>query len=551
MVLAMSRPWKHPKTGRYYLRKRVPADLREAVGTDVVKITLGTKDPAAAKTLHLKALSDLESRWANMRVGTQSLTEREAHSVANRAYEIWVRIHRNDPSFQSFWQTELYENLWTTPLIAISEANLQKFGSIKIQESFAASEMRRFCRKVSKSLLVEEGLLLDAASENKLEKAIAAAYQRASIELSRMAQGYDQDKDVEYLAETFGNEYSKRLLFKKGGTSNAKSNSEKLSITALLEGWWRENKAAGRKPSTYESYRNTVRYFIAFLGHDNVETVTAHDIIGFKDHRLNVPSARTGRKASPKTVKDSDLSALKTLFRWAVSNRKIQENPTLGVTIKVTKPARLRSKGFSDAEAVAILAASLKYENDNEYEGTAAAKRWVPWLCAFTGARVGEIAQLRRQDIRWENSRCIIRITPEAGTVKTNDAREVVLHRQLGDVGFEAFVKTLPNGHLFLKPRQDGDVLGPLQGLKNRLAEFGRSIVPDRNVAPNHGWRHRFKTIGMESGIAPRILDAIQGQAARTVADTYGEVSIKTIAAAIDRFPTFDIPIDSSLHKGV
>jgi hypothetical protein len=29
----------------------------------------------------------------------------------------------------------------------------------------------------------------------------------------------------------------------------------------------------------------------------------------------------------------------------------------------------------------------------------AAAKRWVPWLCAFTGARVGEMLQLRKAEI--------------------------------------------------------------------------------------------------------------------------------------------------------
>jgi hypothetical protein len=61
--------------------------------------------------------------------------------------------------------------------------------------------------------------------------------------------------------------------------------------------------------------------------------------------------------------------------------------------------------------------------------------------------------------------------------------------------------------------------------------------VTDINVAPNHGWRHRFKTVGMEAGVAPRILDAIQGQAARSVADTYGDVTVSTMASAIARLP--------------
>jgi hypothetical protein len=32
MALAMSRPWKHPKTGVYWLRKRIPNALQPLVG---------------------------------------------------------------------------------------------------------------------------------------------------------------------------------------------------------------------------------------------------------------------------------------------------------------------------------------------------------------------------------------------------------------------------------------------------------------------------------------------------------------------------------------
>jgi integrase len=216
-------------------------------------------------------------------------------------------------------------------------------------------------------------------------------------------------------------------------------------------------------------------------------------------------------------------------------------NPAEGVTIKLGKPRRLSSKGFSDAEAVAILAAAWNVKRGGETPGTFAAKRWVPWLCAYTGARVGELAQLRKEDLRREGGHWIISITPEAGTVKTNEARDVVLHPHLVELGFPTFVQAAPSGHLFLRPSRQGDVLGPLRGLKNRVAEFVRSVVQDRNVAPNHGWRHTFKTLGMEAGIAPRILDAIQGQKPRNVADTYGDVTVRTQAAAMAKFPIYRI----------
>ena len=131
--------------------------------------------------------------------------------------------------------------------------------------------------------------------------------------------------------------------------------------------------------------------------------------------------------------------------------------------------------------------------------------------------------------------------TPEAGTVKTNEARDVVLHAHLVKLGFIKFVSRAPAGHLFLTPAKSGDVLGPLRGLKNRLAEFVRTVVSDPNVAPNHAWRHRFKTVGMEAGIEHRVLDAIQGQRPRNVAESYGEVTIRAQAAAMGKVPHYRI----------
>jgi integrase len=165
----------------------------------------------------------------------------------------------------------------------------------------------------------------------------------------------------------------------------------------------------------------------------------------------------------------------------------------------------------------------------------------VPWLCAYTGARVGELAQLRKEDIRRDGAHWIATITPEAGTVKTNEARDVVLHKHLAEVGFTAFVKGASSGHLFLTPSSSGDVLGPLQGVKNRIGEFVRTVVSDKNVAPSHGWRHRFKTVGIEAGIEHRILDAIQGHRPRNVAEGYGEVTVKTQAKAIAKMPRYKV----------
>jgi len=66
-------------------------------------------------------------------------------------------------------------------------------------------------------------------------------------------------------------------------------------------------------------------------------------------------------------------------------------------------------------------------------------------------------------------------------------------------------------------------------------------VVFGKNVAPSHGWRHRFKTVGIEAGIEHRILDVIQGHRPRNAAEGYGEVTIKTQAVAIAKLPRYKV----------
>jgi hypothetical protein len=81
MALARSRPHKHPKTGVYWVRKRVPADLVPVVDKAEVTRSLGTKDAAEAKRRYRDAVAEIEEQWANLRGGEQTLTEREAHAL--------------------------------------------------------------------------------------------------------------------------------------------------------------------------------------------------------------------------------------------------------------------------------------------------------------------------------------------------------------------------------------------------------------------------------------------------------------------------------------
>ena len=112
MALAMARPWKHPKTGVYWLRKRIPDDLRPLLRKREEKQSLGTRDPNEAKRVHARALAELAERWANLRSGPRALSEREAHEFVAPAYEWWVNAHRENPSDQKIWKSKHFGELW-------------------------------------------------------------------------------------------------------------------------------------------------------------------------------------------------------------------------------------------------------------------------------------------------------------------------------------------------------------------------------------------------------------------------------------------------------
>ncbi|WP_246687911.1 DUF6538 domain-containing protein [Methylobacterium sp. WL93] len=548
MVLAMSRPSRHPKTGIFWLRKRVPSDLVVRVGRAIEYFSLQTREPIEAKQRHAEAIARLEARWAELRrsafadapsvaaeAGTASrtLSERESGERAQWMYAHWLGLHRENPSRQRFWPTDLYRQLWH-PRVSRTETREDGRVAVHATLDFAqaekVSELEAWCLDQAETVLALHDIEVDEASARRVAKAIAAQVQRASLTLAALARG----------------EPEAGLATAREATPAAKPPVKAVGLMELVEAWWREAERTGKSDSTRESYTNTIKQLAAFLRHDEAHRVTVDDVRRFKDHRL-ASRKRNGQLRSPTTVKNSDLAALTSVFGWAVANGRLAENPALGVTVaKVTK-VKLREREFTVAEARILLRAASHLKPGRELRQTYAAKRWIPWVLAFTGARVGEIAQMRRQDLRkveiegLPGGVWVLRITPEAGTVKTKQAREVPLHPQIVELGFPAFVESIKEERLFLVPDASSKIAGPLQGVKNRLGEFARAYVDDPGVSPNHSWRHRFRTVATEAGVSGNVIDAICGWSAKSVGERYGSVSLKARADAILRLPRIDV----------
>lgn len=313
-----------------------------------------------------------------------------------------------------------------------------------------------------------------------------------------------------------------------------------VSLRGLLADFLKERQPS---PATVKSYTLRLNAFCNFIGHDDAAAISPEDVIRWKEE-LQQRKSPTGDYLSPKTIGDGYLAVLKAVFSWGAENHKLATNPAEKVRIRGKRKVKLREKGLSDDEARTILKATLATPPSRLSPERADARRWVPWLCAFTGARVNEMTQLRAEDISQIEGIWSVRITPEAGPVKDHEARIVAIHQQVIDQGFLQFVEG-KSGPLFYNPQRHrgGSTANPQhKKVGQHLADWVRELgVDDQNVRPNHGWRHRFTTLARRHGMAEEIRYAILGHVRADEGFQYGDMPIAAVAREIAKLPSYPI----------
>lgn len=311
----------------------------------------------------------------------------------------------------------------------------------------------------------------------------------------------------------------------------------------LLELFDRYAAVPGRRVKSMRQWRSHIASLVSFLGHDNALAVTERQLVDWRNSLRDVPNAK-GKMLDAKTINGSYLGAVKAMFRWAKDDGAIATNPALEVQpVKVIRKVKLRDKDLTLDEAKLILRATLKPAAGREGADLRNAKRWLPWLMAYSGARIAEVAQLRKADILVEDGIHAMRFTPEAGPIKTNEARTVPLHSDIVSQGFLDWVASRPEGPLFFDPakrRSDDAINRQANRLGSKLASWVRSLgIDDAALKPNHAWRHLFNTLAVRHDLHPRAARAILGHAPGNVNESYGKVPLDTMAANIEKLPPF------------
>jgi integrase len=157
---------------------------------------------------------------------------------------------------------------------------------------------------------------------------------------------------------------------------------------------------------------------------------------------------------------------------------------------------------------------------------------------------------LRGQDIEERDGFFAMRLTPEAGTIKTSTARTVPIHEHVLEQGFLAYVKSKGGkGPLFYIVDTDKAVSDPTNPkrpqsvrARERLASWVRGLgVTDTAVQPNHAWRHTFKRRAARAKIEAVIRDAICGHSTKDVGDHYETPTVEDMANALRSFPRYEV----------
>jgi integrase len=549
--------------GGWDARKSIPKDVRREIGVGwEARFIVGPMSELAARVQHRDWLNDWDTRIDNVRANRkgegQTLSDRAARALAVDWYR-WLKKHKQPlatPSNLNYLEDLLSD--WGDQLRSaigkhegIPAAGWHEIGNPDhdVRASQPGDLDRIYDSEYSPALadvlpvvadraetatfLHQQKVVLDEPSKMSWLRWVAHDYAEALVWLCDVARGAapatvdKYEKELPDPIEVRSEGVTPWQLFERYAALGTQADSTIARWRSVFQKLNRDfSTLAVITPEVAQEWINS-------LPNDDRERGTVHDVW---------------------------LGACKAVFTYAKDERLIKENPFSGWRFRTGKKARNRPKHFTIDEIRTILKASLgvptlpgephrfKYKNY-------ACRRWAPWLMAYSGARGTEITQLRKSDIVTIEGIAAFRIMPDAGTVKTKEAREVPLHEHLIEQGFLEFVRLSGDGPLFHnkpgekrpinpKPR---DKTNPGKSLavkaREQLGVWVRDDVgvKDEDIRPNHAWRHAFKLLGGRAKIDERLLEAICGWTSAEAKRKYGVPELVDLAEAMKLFSRYKV----------
>ena len=422
----MADPFKHPTSGIYYLRRKVPAELKDALGFEF-KRSLKTRDLAAAKSAFARAWAESEEVFALARAsatGAEPLSMSDAQQIAARWFREEQRVMEQDNSFTRMlvegpaWGQGTADALtdWHQTYETLKDGAEQD-DEIDTGENWSKivdPHIRRTLRALGQPMPGP------GASLSRLRSSFAEHLHKLSDWALLRQEGT-------YVPP--GQGLPPLLPLQMEAAKPEKSKSMKLG--ALFESYAAEkilndgdNRTSRR---TVGAFRSTVERFIEIVGDVELPAIDRAAIARFRASVAKLPSRGDGIRRlstseliaraeaeglpliSEATIRNQ-LRAISAVLSHGVQMQWLSENPVIagGAGRASARAATRRSaatrrrKDYTREELRAIFSGPAFTMSDWKLPRADFGKawHWIPLLLLYTGARREELAQLRASDVR-------------------------------------------------------------------------------------------------------------------------------------------------------
>lgn len=353
------------------------------------------------------------------------------------------------------------------------------------------------------------------------------------------------------------------------------------TIAELFEAWGAEMLAKsakdgrkGKRLDTVNQDRKVIQQFAAFVGPDRaIDSITPQEVAEYRDTLRNLPpkwmskrelrgldmraaavkARAAGMAQTAFTTINKHLSTVSPLYTWLRKQPRWAglRNPVDGLfydDVKGTNPRPPFTTDVLNTMLKSPLFTGFAADGKEHIAGDVQAddwRRWAPLAAMFTGARIGEIAQLRLGDVRKHRGVWFIQIRHEAKeglSTKSGESRFAAVHSILETIGFLDFHKRQLeaacgdlDAPMFpeLEPNARGQISGtPSRWWRDYLARIGVKD-PDMEGGDgigSHSFRHtladRFRE---EAELLDNQIAVVLGHSVKTQTGKYGELSQGTV----------------------
>lgn len=520
----MSSPWIDPRTGIYYIRKAVPVHLKPQLGT-LYKRSLKTRDPAEAKLRFTVALAKCEHLFheANLRLEKETVFEM-SREEAERLADVWLaNVLEEDEELRMEGLNDSEHSKYQESIDIVELGGKSDFarGDIKLVEFEVDDFIEIHALKITK--------------ESSAYKELAYAFLKASVRVNELINQRQQGEIV----ETPVRDHVDPSQITSDQTSTD-------TLSKIYDLWKAERKPTEKLDSEWGAI---IKRFIELHGDLLITEITRRHVASFKDAALQLairqPTAirelplpelvklfegdQEVTRLSPNSVKKY-LTALRTVLEWAAENAYRDDNPAQGIKVREARNSADKRLPYASDDLKLIFNSPVYTEKFRPSGGAGEAAYWLPLLALYTGARLDELGQLRKRDVRCEEGIWFIDINTldEGKRLKTQSSkRKVPLHPVVLDAGLIKYIDSLKKsddtGLLFpeLKPDSKGKLTGNWSKWWTRYARKGLDITDRCKVF--HSFRHTFKDACRGAGIAEEVHDAMTGHSSGSVGRHYGQ----------------------------